>query len=152
MVEAEGRPVKKLVIDCDGVLTDGTLTINLKGEKLFKKFHTRDVRAIREFVANGWEVVILSADDWGGTAHFAEKVGAEFRVSRTKDDIGGDYVAIGDDVWDRALLEGATRAFCPNDADPLLFREIPTIEVVRRDGGRGVVAEVLRWHDLRGLL
>ena len=67
-----------IITDADGVLTDGTLTIDHKGEKVFKKFHTRDVRAIRELVANGFEIYILSADEWEGTRHFAEKVGAVF--------------------------------------------------------------------------
>lgn len=132
----------RILVDCDGVLTDGRLTIDHKGEKLFKSFHTRDVRAIRELVHHGYEVVIVTADDWGGTAHFAEKVGAELQVVREKE-FSGDYIAVGDDAWDVPMLLGATEAFCPSDADPAA-RSVPGVHVLRTEGGRGVLAEVLR--------
>jgi 3-deoxy-D-manno-octulosonate 8-phosphate phosphatase KdsC-like HAD superfamily phosphatase len=138
--EAQAR---RILIDCDGVLTDGTLTIDSRGEKLFKRFHTRDVRAIRELVANGFEVTIVSADDWGGTEHFAEKVGAEFSCLRDKGQWPRDYIAVGDDSWDVPLLKGAVEAFCPHDAD-LSVKRVKGIHVIPVCGGRGVMAEVAR--------
>ena len=133
---------KRILVDCDGVLTDGTLTIDHKGTKLFKTFHTRDVRAIRELVFNGYEVFIVSADDWGGAQHFASKVGALFLHSREKDFSGLDYIAVGDDAWDACMLTGAALAFVPADADPSVL-SIPGVVKLETSGGRGVMAEVL---------
>ncbi len=138
--------VTAICIDCDGVLTDGTLTIDSRGEKLFKKFHTRDVRAIRELVSMGFEVYIVTADDWPGTAHFAEKVGAEVLVTKEKGKlfelIKVDYIAIGDDSWDIPMFKNAVMSFCPKDSINALFEDT-NINVLDAKGGSGVVAEFL---------
>lgn len=134
----------KILIDVDGVLTNGHLTIDHRGEKLFKSFHTRDVRAIRELVFEGWEVTLVTADDWAGIHHFARKVGADVLIARNKGSLGiEDYYAIGDDAWDVPMLRKAVRAFTPADADPAVL-ELPGVHVLETKGGQGVVAEVLR--------
>jgi len=138
--------VHTLLVDCDGVLTDGKLYIDHTGEKMFKAFHTRDVRAIREFVANGWEVVIISADDWPGGPAFAEKTGAVFVTLRDKTRLPqtyGNYVAVGDDAWDVPMLQGAVAAFAPRDCDQSV-RCLPGITVLETRGGHGVLAELVR--------
>jgi 3-deoxy-D-manno-octulosonate 8-phosphate phosphatase KdsC-like HAD superfamily phosphatase len=134
---------RQIYVDCDGVLTDGMLTIDHKGEKLFKRFHTRDVRAIRELVVRGYEVTLVSVDDWGGLACFAEKVGAEVMVARDKGALPQPYVAIGDDAWDVPMLSRAEAAFCPLDADRSVL-DLPGIVVLNAKGGTGVVAALLR--------
>jgi 3-deoxy-D-manno-octulosonate 8-phosphate phosphatase KdsC-like HAD superfamily phosphatase len=135
---------RRLIVDCDGVLTDGTLTIDHRGDKFFKSFHTRDVRAIRELVFNGFEVVIVTADEWPGLAHFAEKVGADAMLGcRDKSRQAGGYIAIGDDAWDVSLLRGAVLAFAPADADPCVLA-LPNVTRLETCGGRGVVAELAR--------
>lgn len=133
---------KVLLIDCDGVLTDGTLTIDHTGKKLFKTFHTRDVRAIRELVANGWQVVIVTADDWEGTHAFASKVGAECLAVRDKSKVPFlDYAAVGDDAWDVGMLKKARYAFIPYDADPSV--RVLGATKLSRAGGRGCIAELV---------
>ncbi len=139
------RP-EAVVLDCDGVLTDGRLTINHAGTKMFKQFHTRDVRAIRELVAHGIEVYIASADGWAGTGAFAEKCGAVFIECRDKTELhklmeGRRWWAVGDDAWDVPML-AAERFFCPSDADPSVFNH-PKSHRLRTQGGHGVVAELL---------
>ena len=134
----------KILIDCDGVLTDGRLTIDHRGRKQFKQFHTRDVRAIRELIYNGYEVVIISADDWEGINHFANKVGADVHICRNKECVPFEnYFAIGDDAWDVGMLKNAIQAYCPLDADESVLC-IPNIIVLKTRGGRGVIAELCR--------
>lgn len=143
MVCMDGEEEMKILIDCDGVLTDGRMTIDHTGKKQFKQFHTRDVRAIRELVYNGWEVYIVSADEWHGIYHFADKVGAEVYFSRHKEKLPFDrYVAIGDDSWDVGMLEKAKVAFCPKDAGDSVLA-ISGIQVIPCKGGYGVVATAL---------
>ena len=138
------HPVNRLLIDCDGVLTDGCLTIDHCGEKQFKQFHTRDVRAIREFVYHGWEVILVSADDWDGLAHFAAKVGAEPYYCRDKSCLPySDYIAVGDDAWDVCMMQNAYRGFAPADADQSIA-DLDNVKVLKTAGGRGVMAEVAR--------
>lgn len=150
---------KTILIDCDGVLTDGALTIDHRGEKMFKRFHTRDVRAIRELVYNGFEVVIVTADDWPGIHHFADKVGAEVLIVRDKREaisrscshgpvgrppeaVPHVFAAIGDDSWDVPMLAGADHAFCPSDADRSLRMPGNNVTILDTPGGRGVIAEM----------
>lgn len=134
------------MLDCDGVLTDGRLTIDHAGRKMFKQFHTRDVRAIRELVSLGIEVYIASADAWAGTALFAEKCGAVFMEVRDKTELhkfmeGRTWWAVGDDAWDVPML-AATRFFCPADADTCVLNH-PKCHKLTANGGAGVVAELL---------
>lgn len=132
----------KIAIDVDGVLTDGTLTIDHKGEKLFKRFHTRDVRAIRELIYNGHEVYLVTADEWDGTRFFADKVGAELIVTKDKGQIIVD-IAIGDDVWDIPMLKRAKQAYCPADAASEVLRQC-YVQPLKTKGGQGVIAEMIK--------
>lgn len=135
-----------ILIDCDGVLTDGKLYIDHTGEKPFKAFHTRDVRAIRELVFLGYDVVIVSADDWEGGKHYANKVGAFLHVCRDKREVVERYrefIAVGDDAWDVPMLKAAKIAFAPVNCDPSVLM-IPGIHVLSTKGGEGVIAEIVR--------
>src|SRR5690554_5923489 len=132
----------KICIDFHGVLTDGKLNIAHDGKTFFESCHTRDVRAIRELVARGWEVYIVTASGNPIVEEFCKKVGAELVKARNKADLPFSYdVAIGDDAWDIPMLEKANAAFCPADADPVVLK-MKGITVVGVRGGHGVVAEV----------
>lgn len=138
---------RTILIDCDGVLTDGKLYIDHTGEKPFKAFHSRDVRAIRQLVSMGFEVVIVTADDWAGSKCFAEKVGAILIVSRDKGSVIDQYpgaLAIGDDAWDAEMLKKAAFGFIPANADESLtyYRHVHRLKTC---GGEGVIAEVVRF-------
>lgn len=138
-------PWMTILVDCDGVLTDGKLTIDHAGEKLFKRFHTRDVRSIRQLVHLGYHVVIVSADDWPGIFHFANKVGAEVLISQDKKENGyQDYIAIGDDAWDVSMIKGSALAFVPADADQSVLTCGRPVIKLNTPGGQGVMAEVLQ--------
>ncbi len=134
---------KTIVCDCDGVLTDGKLYMDHTGEKMFKAFHSRDVRAIRELVANGYRFVIVTADEGDINAAFADKTGAEFLYCRNKDLIPFEYdIAIGDDAWDVPMLKKANKTICPADADKAA-KNICLVHLETK-GGHGVIAELVR--------
>lgn len=142
--------INVIVSDCDGVLTDGRLNIDHTGEKMFKSFHSKDVRAIRELVAQGFEFYIVTADDWPGGKEFAEKVGAIFVYLRDKSKVRehiGDrpFLAIGDDVWDVPMLKIAEVAFIPSDGHAFSELQVPGHKRLPVAGGRGVIAELLNW-------
>ncbi|MDP8162886.1 HAD-IIIA family hydrolase [Pasteurella skyensis] len=54
--------IKLVISDVDGVLTDGGLYYNEKGEEL-KKFHVKDGLGIKMLLATGIKVAILSGGD-----------------------------------------------------------------------------------------
>ena len=133
-----------ICIDFHGVLTDGKLNITHDGKTFFESCHARDVRSIRELIARGWEVYIVTASHSPIVEAFAKKVGAMIIQARDKSDIGmKDYIAIGDDAWDIPMLEAAKEAYCPSDADPAVL-SLPNVKVLGVKGGHGVIAELLR--------
>jgi 3-deoxy-D-manno-octulosonate 8-phosphate phosphatase (KDO 8-P phosphatase) len=77
------KEVTKIIIDFDGVLTDGKVFYTHDG-KIFKGLNTRDVRAIRELISLGYDVVILTASSWPGSAEFAKKTGSEVVILKEK--------------------------------------------------------------------
>lgn len=142
--------IKNLILDLDGVLTDGKQYIASDGSKMFKAFHSRDIRAIRELVVSGIEVIVLSADDWPGALVWCQNVGANFYTSRDKLQWvknaklkPEETAVIGDDAWDIPLLNWSDHAFAPLDAD-LQVGLLTHATQVRVCGGQGVVAEFVR--------
>ncbi len=137
---------KTILIDCDGVLTDGKIYMSGTGKEMFKAFHSRDVRALRELVAHGYDVVIITASSSCVTKSFAHKTGVHVHTMRDKSKVIEKYfnfVAIGDDVWDLPMLEKAVKAFCPSDADQKILHH-RSVQVLKTAGGAGVIAELAR--------
>ena len=56
---ALAQRLRLLVLDCDGVLTDGALYFGASGEQL-KVFHVRDGHGIKQVQAAGIEVAVIS--------------------------------------------------------------------------------------------
>lgn len=135
---------KEIIIDCDGVLTDGTVFYTHTGER-FKGFHTRDIRAIRELIANGFGVTILTASSWPGLESFAERCGADVVVMRDKGQFKSTipYMCVCDDIADIDLINGAWGCFAPADCDPALHDRNP-VRILKAPGGKGVIAELVK--------
>lgn len=58
------KNISNILIDFDGCLTTGKLTITSDGKELPKKeVHTNGLGAIRELVAKGYHVVIVTASN-----------------------------------------------------------------------------------------
>lgn len=133
--------IKTVIIDVDGVLTDGKVWYNSKGERS-KGFHSRDIRAIRELVAHGFDVILYTQSTWPGMEDYAARTGATVVMNREKIPLNTPYIAIGDDTPDLDILHFAQRAFCPSDADPMV-RSLQDITILETKGGEGCVAEML---------
>lgn len=135
-----------ILIDFHGVLTDGRQTISQDGAYMFDHVHVRDTRAIRELVARGYDVNIVTASGSPIILAFARKLRVNLIIAREKrhvlDLFDEEFIAIGDDAWDIAILKAAKRAFCPNDADSAV-KAVEGIEILTAKGGHGVIAELL---------
>lgn len=139
--------VNKILIDCDGVLTDSKVWYNQTGERM-KAFNVRDIRSIRELISHGFEVYIITASSWPGMNDFSKRTGAEIIVSREKDVVKlgfapGSYIAVGDDTPDMLFLKNAYKLFCPSDADEEVLA-MSRIFKLNTKGGNGVIAELVR--------
>lgn len=145
--------IRLLVLDVDGVLTDGTIFVGAGGEEL-KSFSVRDGLAIRLLIDNGIEVgVITGRSSPAVSVRCAELgmrpelvvLGAEDKsadLDRLLEIVGiGDdgMAAMGDDLPDLPLLMRAGFSFCPADAAPEVV--VACDHVCGRSGGRGAVRE-----------
>ncbi len=138
---------RTIIIDVDGTLTDNRVYYDSKGERI-KGFHSRDIRAIRELTAKGFEVILLTHSTWPGSDHFAKRTGAIVlqsfdKFQWVKDNVIGDYFAIGDDIADLKLLANATVKYCPADAEKII-KQLPNMIELDTKGGDGVIAELVK--------
>jgi 3-deoxy-D-manno-octulosonate 8-phosphate phosphatase (KDO 8-P phosphatase) len=167
-VRAKLEPVRLLVLDVDGVLTDGSLTYSANGEEL-KTFNVRDGLGIRLLIESGIEVGVITGRSAAAVATRCSDLGLKdelvFLGSRDKDadldrmlEVLGladhQIAAMGDDLPDLPMLGRAGFSFCPSDAAPDVAAECD--HVCAREGGRGAVREVAeillktkgRWTEL----
>jgi len=146
------RRIRLLVLDVDGVLTDGRLYLSASGEE-FKVFHVRDGSGIVAVRRAGIEVAIISGRDCGavvrraaelGIRHVRQGVadkGADLDVLLGALGIAADETAcVGDDTPDAPLLQRAGLAIGVADAHPALLAAAHW--VTQAKGGRGAVREV----------
>jgi len=144
--------VRLLVLDVDGVLTDGRLYFGANGEAL-KAFHVRDGQGIKQLQEAGIEVGVISgrrskmvAARCGelGVQHLlqgsADKA-AELRVLLARTGIAHSACAcVGDDVTDIPLMKQVGLAFAVADAHP--EARAAAHVVTSLPGGYGAVREV----------
>lgn len=129
--------------DLDGVLTDGKVWVSHNGE-LIKGFHTRDLTAIKQLIANGYEFHIITASSWSGAYEYLKKSGAVLHTIRNKEEIPFKFdYAIGDSAWDIPMFRKAKHIFCPADA-ALEVKTLDGMNVMETKGGEGVILELAR--------
>ena len=144
--------IRLLILDVDGVLSDGLIYMGNHGEEL-KAFNVRDGYGIRCALTSGIEVAIITGRKAKlvedrcqtlGITHLyqgqSDKLLA-FRDLLSKLAVHPDEVAyIGDDLIDWPVMAEIGLSVAVADAHPLL---LPRVNYITRiNGGRGAVREV----------
>jgi 3-deoxy-D-manno-octulosonate 8-phosphate phosphatase (KDO 8-P phosphatase) len=162
------EPIRLLVLDVDGVLTDGSLFYSGKGEEM-KAFNVHDGLGIRLMIDSGIEIGVITGRSSAAVSARCSDLGLnEKLVYLGSRDKGADLdemlstlgiadiemAAMGDDLPDLPVLTRAGFSFCPADAAP----EIVAVcdHICGKNGGNGAVreaAEILlkasgRWTEL----
>tara|TARA_R110000787_G_C13298868_1_gene434317 strand:- start:119 stop:664 length:546 start_codon:yes stop_codon:yes gene_type:complete len=147
--------IKLLILDIDGVLTDGTKVYDVHHNVLSKRFTCKDFTAIKRFIAAGVEVVMLSGDIFNKS--MAKKRNIDFYCSRNEDlsldksryvetfskkyGINSKNMAfVGDDYFDLSIFNKLDNTFCPSDA-PKIIKDSATM-VLNSKGGEGAIIEL----------
>jgi len=152
-LDRRARSLELLLLDVDGVLTDGRLHVAADGE-LFKSFHVRDGLAIQLARAGGLRVGILSARSSEIVARRAAEVGID-EIVQGADDKGAAFSALlsrlgldparvayaGDDLLDLPVLRAVGLSAAPSDAAPEVHAEVDFVTAAA--GGRGAVRELV---------
>ncbi len=149
---ARARAVRLLLLDVDGVLTDGRLFLSDSGEE-FKAFHSRDGHGIKMLMASGVRVGLVTgrtsqvvsrrADDLGITILVQGCRDKRAAVSRLLEDEGvtaAEAAFMGDDVIDLPAMESVGLAVAVADAHPLVCSHAHW--VTKEKGGLGAVREL----------
>ena len=151
-VRQRAARVQLMVFDVDGVLTDGTLFFDGRGESV-KPFNVRDGLAIGLLRAHGVLTGVLSGRDSAPLQYRIEqlkfdiavtgrleKLDAYSAIKRERGLADSEIAYVGDDVVDLPLAGLAGRFYAPADAHPLVLARAD--HVVSAEGGRGVAREV----------
>ncbi len=153
-VSERAARVKLLLMDCDGVLTDGRLYFGPTGEEL-KVFHVRDGQGLVDWHAAGFRSGIISGRNSPIVSMRAEQLGIEFvsQGQNRKIDAFNEIVAaagvlpeniayIGDDTPDAELMPLVGLAVAVGDG----VREVKAAAhyITTLSGGSGAVRELIQ--------
>lgn len=150
LLRAQG--VRVLLLDVDGVLTDGGLYFSAEGETL-KRFHTLDGHGLKLLGRVGVAVAVISGRDSPALRQRLSALGIVHMRLGTEDklpaaqavlaELGLDWAqaaAMGDDWPDLPLMQHAHFACAPPQAHP----EVRALaaHVTQAAGGQGAVREL----------
>ncbi|MCL5024566.1 MAG: HAD-IIIA family hydrolase [Nitrospirae bacterium] len=144
--------IKLLVLDVDGVLTDGRIILDNEGNE-FKAFHVRDGHGIRMLVKAGIRVAIITGRYSKVVERRARELGITevYQKCHVKTVAFGEIIAkygltesevayVGDDIVDVPVMKRAGFAIAVHDATD--EAKDHAAMVTEAGGGRGAVREV----------
>lgn len=148
----KAQKVKWLLLDVDGVMTDGGIVLSDGLE--IKRFHTQDGLGIRLAQRAGLRVGILTGRESEAVARRARELGIEevrqgcsskleayLQVVERYGLKDEEVAYMGDDLPDLPLLRRVGLAFAVANAVPEVKRQVD--HVTRKAGGEGAVREAV---------
>jgi 3-deoxy-D-manno-octulosonate 8-phosphate phosphatase (KDO 8-P phosphatase) len=160
------KGIKLLLMDCDGVLTDGRIWLTPDGDEQ-KAFHARDGQGISIWHRAGFESGIISGRASSGTERRARELKIKYIHQYAKNKIVAlegiiaeanvglqECCFIGDDLGDIGVMQKAGLAVAVADAAE--DTKAVAHYVTKLTGGHGAVREVIelilkaqhRWEEL----
>lgn len=149
---ARATRVRLLVLDVDGVMTDGRLWFGPTGEAL-KVFHVRDGYGIKAVQQAGIEVAVISGRTSAAVAERLSELGLRHIMQGVADKgpalarlleqtalTAADCACLVDDLPDLALMRGVGLPVAVADAHPDVLAAAAWI--TRTPGGHGAVREL----------
>ncbi len=147
------RAIRLLLLDVDGVMTDGGIYFSERGDE-FKKFNIHDGYGIAELQKSGVQVGILTgrtsqlvvrrAQELGITEihqNAKNKLDVYEDIKRRKSVADTEVAYIGDDEPDLPVMQKVGFAACPSNAVPAVRKQADF--VCKSRGGEGAVREVV---------
>lgn len=148
----KAKQVELLILDVDGVLTDGTLLYDRQGESI-KPFNVKDGLGIKWLMKAGVQVAIITGKQSDMVARRAQHLGIKHVYQNQPHKIPA-YEAllkslgfedeqvgyIGDDLPDLPIIQRVGLGIAVGDADAFVQSKVDF--VTQQNGGRGAVREV----------
>ena len=153
--EAAARAVRLMVLDVDGVLTDGGLYYDESG-CVMKRFNVQDGLGIVLLKRVGIEVAIITGRNSGVVSHRAADLGVAhvYQGVGNKREVAGKLLAklgldwselafMGDDLIDLPAMALCGLAIAPANARPIVKERVHAI--TEASGGHGAVREAIEF-------
>lgn len=153
MAHSDPAQIELLVLDVDGVMTDGSVLLDADGREI-KRFNIRDGVGIRAWIRLGFKVAIVTGRTSQALMHRMKELGVEHVFQGSSDkakdlekllhETGTDpscAACLGDDWPDLALVRGVGYPMAVADADDWL-KEAAAF-VTTRPGGHAAVREAI---------
>lgn len=161
-ITKQGPPFDLLILDIDGIMTDGNKMYNANAEVVGKKYCDRDFTAIKRFKSAGIDVCFLSGDK---NVNEAMAKNRKIDFYYTKDSSGNnvdkasflgklsknyncplDRIAyVGDDYYDFTIIEKLKYTYCSKDSIKDLKDRV--YKVLDSNGGEGVIAKLYEEYE-----
>jgi 3-deoxy-D-manno-octulosonate 8-phosphate phosphatase (KDO 8-P phosphatase) len=162
------KNIRLLLLDVDGVLTEGQLFFDAKGEAL-KVFHVRDGHGLKMAMRAGLEVALLSGRRSDAAFHRARELGISRFYEGLRDKVAvleellatlgltpREVAMVADDLVDLPVLNRVGLAVAVADAVPEV--KAAAHWVTSLPGGRGAVRQVTdlllkargQWPEIAG--
>ncbi|WP_340122424.1 3-deoxy-manno-octulosonate-8-phosphatase KdsC [Methylobacter svalbardensis] len=148
----KARKLKLLILDVDGVLTDGRLFFDAEGNE-YKSFHARDGHGIKLLRHTGVEVAVISGRNSSSVALRMKNLGIEHVYQGHENKVAAfneiieltgitpDQAAhVGDDLLDLPIMIRVGLAIAVNDANFAVKQHADWCTTL--PGGLGAVREV----------
>jgi YrbI family 3-deoxy-D-manno-octulosonate 8-phosphate phosphatase len=145
------RKVKMLIMDVDGVLTDGGMYYSESGDEL-KKFNARDGKGLELLRGLKVETAIVTSENTKIVERRSKKLKIDYLYQGIQDKLEiikelravsqldfEEMAYIGDDINDLSAINVVGVAACPNDAVDLLKNKVDVILTFK--GGKGAVRQ-----------
>ncbi len=146
------KPIQLLILDVDGILTNGTFWVDANGHE-YKAFHTLDGYGIKALQKQGITVAVISGrksvcvenrlQELGVTHYFLgvdEKLPIFYRLLKELNLTPEEVAYMGDDIPDLAILERVALKATVQNAVPEVLHIANFIAT--RPGGFGAVREL----------
>jgi 3-deoxy-D-manno-octulosonate 8-phosphate phosphatase (KDO 8-P phosphatase) len=156
--------IKLLLLDIDGVLTDGKKTYNRDGEVISKTFCDKDWTAIKRFQSIGIKVIFMTGDGYNASIIsnrnlpliVCRKDGVHTDKSQYMDQIceendctTDDVCVVGDDLFDLKLMMMVIHRFCLLDSPAVLKKYC---DVLGCKGGENAIMHLFDVLEAREII
>jgi 3-deoxy-D-manno-octulosonate 8-phosphate phosphatase (KDO 8-P phosphatase) len=147
------QSIRLLLLDCDGVLTDGRLYFSESGEEL-KVFDVQDGQGIVAWISSGRHVGIVS----GRSSPIVERRAAELGIEFVRQGVK-DKLAEAQAIWSELGISPEQTAFVGDDVPDIILMQACGIGIAvanavqevksaadhtaSKSGGRGAVREII---------
>ena len=165
-IRDKARKIKLLLLDVDGVLTDGGIVMDDRGEEI-KRFDVRDGHGIRLLLRAGIQAALITGRKSRVVSHRARDLGIRLVYQRAYDKLevyeqikhksrfaDEEIAYVGDDIVDLPVLRRAGLAMTVRDCWAPLKNRVDYISAGK--GGHGAVREIVelllkaqgRWEEV----